>query len=230
MKAVIMAGGEGTRLRPFTFSIPKPLLPIGEKPILELIVRRLHSFKINNVILAIGYGAELIKAYFGNGSKFGVDIKYIYETKVLGTAGPLKLIKGLTEPFLVMNGDILTKLNFLDIFEYHKKYDADLTVAVKKYTNRLPFGTISTKENIITDIIEKPVTEYLISTGIYILSPKVLRLIPEDTFFTMPDLIKSLLKSKRKVIKYEFEEYWLAIEQIEQLEDAAANVKSWIDL
>jgi len=118
MKAVIMAGGRGTRLRPFTFSIPKPLLPVAEKPILELIIKKLHSMKIDEVILAVGYGAEMIKAYFGNGSKFNVKIKYMHETKILGTAGPLKLIKGLNEPFLVMNGDIITKLNFLDMFSF----------------------------------------------------------------------------------------------------------------
>ncbi|OGS34518.1 MAG: hypothetical protein A2474_03935 [Elusimicrobia bacterium RIFOXYC2_FULL_34_12] len=229
MKAVIMAGGQGTRLRPFTFSIPKPLLPITEKPILELIIRKLHSMKINEIILAIGYGAELIKAYFGNGNKFNVKIRYIQETKILGTAGPLKLIKGLNDPFLVMNGDIITKLNFLDMFEYHKKNNADMTIAAKKYINQLPFGTLTTNGNFIHDIKEKPTSKHLISTGIYILSPKVLNLIPNDTFFTMPDLIKSLIKIKKKVIKYEFEEYWLAIEQIEQLEEATTNVKDWID-
>ncbi|MDD5687519.1 MAG: sugar phosphate nucleotidyltransferase [Elusimicrobia bacterium] len=230
MKAVIMAGGQGTRLRPFTFSIPKPLLPIAEKPILELIIKRLHSIKVNEIILAIGYGAELIKAYFGNGSKLNVKIKYIQETKVLGTAGPLKLIKGLNEPFLVMNGDIITKLNFLDMFKYHKKNNAEMTIASKNYVRQLPFGTLSTNGNVVTDIIEKPTTNFLISTGIYILDPKVLNVIPRDTFFTMPDLAKSLMKAKRKVITYNFSEYWLAIERMEQLEEATTNVKEWIDL
>ena len=230
MKAVIMAGGRGTRLRPFTFSIPKPLLPVAEKPILELIIKKLHSMKIDEVILAVGYGAEMIKAYFGNGSKFNVKIKYMHETKILGTAGPLKLIKGLNEPFLVMNGDIITKLNFLDMFNYHKKNNAEMTIAARKYVRQLPFGTLNTEGNIVTDIIEKPTTNYLISTGIYILNPKVLNVIPKDTFFTMPDLAQSLIKTRRKVIKYEFKEYWLAIEQIEQLEEATTNVENWIDL
>ena len=229
MKAVIMAGGKGTRLRPITFSIPKPLLPVGEKPILELIISRLCSLKINDITLAIGYGAELIKAYFGNGKKFNIKINYVHEKKSLGTAGPLKLIKNLKEPFLVMNGDIITKLNFLDLFSYHKKNNAAMTIAVKKYTNQLPFGTISFNKNNVIDIEEKPTTNHLISTGIYILSPIAIRFIPVNTFFTIPDLIKALIKAKLNVIKYEFDEYWLAIEQLEQLEEASNNIKNWID-
>lgn len=229
MKAIIMAGGQGTRLRPFTFSIPKPLLPVGEKPILELIIRRLHSLNINEITLAIGYGAELIKAYFNDGKKFKVNIKYIQESKALGTAGPLRLIKGLKEPVIVMNGDILTKLNFLAMLAYHKKSGAEITVAVKKYTNQLPFGTLTISGQQILDIKEKPVTKHFISTGIYIIQPQVLKLIPLDTFFTMPDLLKALIKAGKKVIKYEFEEYWLAIEQMEQLKEASAKIKEWIE-
>ena len=229
MKAVILAGGKGSRLRPFTFSIPKPLLPVGGKSILELIIRRLFSLKINDITLAIGYGAELIKAYFGDGKKFNIKINYVQENKSLGTAGPLKMVKNLKEPFLVMNGDIITKINFLDLFNYHKKNNAVMTIAVKKYTNQLPFGTISLTKNNIIDIEEKPTTTHLISTGIYILDPIVIKYIPVDTFFTIPDLIKELVKAKLNVVKYEFDEYWLAIEQVDQLEEANNNIKDWID-
>ena len=228
MKAVIMAGGKGTRLRQITFSIHKPLLPVGEKPILELIINKLSSLKINNITIAIGYGAELIKAYFGYGRKFGIKINYVHEKKSLGTAGPLKMIKNLREPFLVMNGDIITKLNFLDLFSYHKKNNAAMTIAVKKYTNQLPFGTISYNKNNVVDIEEKPATTHLISTGIYILSPMAIEFIPADTFFTIPDLVKLLIKKKLKVIKYEFDEYWLAIEQLEQLEEASNYIENQI--
>jgi NDP-sugar pyrophosphorylase family protein len=224
-----MAGGMGTRLKPLTFAIPKPLLPVGEKPILELIINSLHSFKINDITLAIGYGAELIKAYFGEGKKFNVTIKYIQEKKSLGTAGPLKMIKNLEEPFLVMNGDIITKLNFLDLFDFHKKNNADMTIAVKKYTSHLPFGTISSNENDVTDINEKPATDYLISTGIYILNPISLKFIPSNTFYTIPDLVKALIKAKLSVLKYEFNEYWLGIERLDQLEEANNTVKNWVD-
>jgi len=229
VKAVIMAGGKGTRLRPITFSIPKPLLPIGEKPILELIISRLSSLKINDITIAIGYGAELIEAYFGDGKKFNIKINYVQEKEPLGTAGPLKMVKNLKEPFLVMNGDIITKLNFLDLFNYHKKNNAAMTIAVKKYINQLPFGTISFKENIVIDINEKPTTNHLISTGIYILSPLAIKFIPENTFFTIPDLVKELIRAKLTVIKYEFDEYWLGIEQLDQLEEANNNVKNWVD-
>jgi len=224
-----MAGGKGTRLRPITFSIPKPLLPVGEKPILELIISRLYSLEIDDIIISIGYGAELIKAYFGDGKKFNIKINYVHEKKSLGTAGPLKMIKNLKEPFLVMNGDIITKLNFLDMFNYHKKNNATMTIAVKKYTSQLPFGTISFNENSVIDIEEKPTTNHVISTGIYILSPVAIRFIPGNTFFTMPDLVKALIRAKLNVIKYEFDEYWLAIEQLEQLEEANNNIKNWID-
>jgi len=223
-----MAGGKGTRLRPLTFSIPKPLLPVGEKPILELIISRLRALNIDDITLAIGYGAELIKAYFGDGKKFNVNINYVLENKPLGTAGPLKLMENLKEPFLVMNGDIITRLNFLDLFSYHKKNNAAMTIAVKKYTSQLPFGTISFSSNNVIDIEEKPTNEYLISTGIYILSPIAIDSIPSDTFFTIPDLVKALIKAKLNVLKYEFDEYWLAIEQLEQLEEANKNIKDLI--
>jgi NDP-sugar pyrophosphorylase family protein len=229
VKAVVMAGGKGTRLRPLTFSIPKPLLPVGEKPILELIIRRLCSLKINDITIAIGYGAELIKAYFGDGKKFNVKISYIHEKNPLGTAGPLKMMENLKEPFLVMNGDIITKLDFLDLFNYHKTNNAAMTIAVKKYTNQLPFGTISFNKNNVIDIEEKPATDHLISTGIYILSPMAIRFIPADTFFTIPDLVKALINAKLNVIKYEFDEYWLAIEQLDQLEEANTSIRNWID-
>jgi len=139
------------------------------------------------------------------------------------------MIENLKEPFLVMNGDIITKLNFLDLFNYHKKNNASMTIAVKKYTNQLPFGAISFNKNNVIDIEEKPVTNHLISTGIYILSPIAVRFIPVNTFFTIPALIKALIKAKLNVIKYEFDEYWLAIEQLEQLEEASNNIKNWID-
>jgi NDP-sugar pyrophosphorylase family protein len=189
MKAVIIAGGSGTRLRPFTFSIPKPLLPVREKPILEHTIRRLRSLGITDITLTLGYGAELIEAYFGDGRKFGVDIKYTREKKPLGTAGPLHLIKGLRGPFLVMNGDILTRLDFNRMLRFHEKNRADITIAARKYRDRLPFGTLSCEGCRITGITEKPVTEYLVSAGIYIVSPAAARRIPANRFFTLPDLI-----------------------------------------
>lgn len=221
MKAVIIAGGMGTRLRPFTFSIPKPLLPVGEKPILELILEKLRALDIREITMTLGYGAELIEAYFGDGGKFGVDISYTRETKPLGTAGPLKLIQNPKEPFLVMNGDILTDLDFAKMLRFHRRNGASMTIAARKHAMQLPFGTISADGNSVTDITEKPVKEYLISTGIYILEPEALGQIPDDTFFTMPELIKALIRAKKTVLKYQFDAYWLAIERVDQLEEAS---------
>ncbi|MDT8286141.1 MAG: sugar phosphate nucleotidyltransferase [Elusimicrobiales bacterium] len=227
MKAVIIAGGCGTRLRPFTFSIPKPLLPVGEKPILEYTVGRLRSMGIRDITLSLGYGAELIEAYFGDGRKFGVGIRYTRERKPLGTAGPLRLARGLRSPFLVMNGDILTRLDFKKMMRFHEKSGADLTVAARKYADRLPFGTVSADGDVVTGITEKPVTHHLVSAGIYIVSPAAVRRIPPGRFFTMPDLVKALLKAGRPVRMYGFSDYWLGIERVSQLEEAAHEARHW---
>ena len=228
-KAIILAGGSGTRLRPYTFSIPKPLIPIKEKPILELIIRRLAKFGISEIILAVGYGSELIKTYFGNGKKFKVKINYVEEKKRLGTAGPIKLVRGIKKPFLVMNGDILTKLDFNKIFQYHKINKAEITVATRKYTHCLPFGVVELKDKEIIGIKEKPEYEVTISTGIYVMSPAVLKYIPENTYFDIPDLIKKLIANNKKVVSYKFNEYWLAIEKPEHFEEANNTIKEWID-
>lgn len=227
MQAVIIAGGCGTRLRPFTFSIPKPLLPVGEKPILEHTVRRLAALGITDITLTLGYGAELIEAYFGDGRKFGADIRYTREKKPLGTAGPLRLVPGLRGPALVMNGDILTRLDFNKLRRFHSGNGADMTIAVRKYSDRLPFGTVSIDGDAVTGITEKPATDYLISTGIYMLGHAALAAIPKGRPFTMPDLIKALLARGRRVLKYEFKDYWLGIEQVSQLEEATQTARAW---
>lgn len=227
MQAVIVAGGCGTRLQPFTFSIPKPLLPVGERPILEHILMRLRSQGIKSVTLTLGYGAELIEAYFGDGRKFGVNIAYTREKKPLGTAGPLKLIRGLKPPFLVMNGDILTKLDFNRLRRFHAQNRADLTIAVRKYSDQLPFGTLEIAGDAVTGITEKPVKEYLISAGIYVLGGAALAAVPRGRFFTMPDLVKALLRGGKRVLKYEFKDPWLAIERVSQLEEAGRAAKAW---
>lgn len=224
-----MAGGLGTRLRPFTFSIPKPLLPVREKPILEFILRRLKKFGFEDILLAIGYGAELIKAHFGNGKKFGVRIRYLEEPRNLGTAGPLKLLnpKSLSKPFLVMNGDILTRIDFKKLLRLHIQQKAELTVAVKNHIQQIPFGAIRMNGKLIQSIQEKPKLSQKISTGIYAMNPEALSFIPGGRFFTIPELITALLKNKRRVAGYEFSDYWLAIERIDQLEHAGLHPEEW---
>jgi len=223
MKVVILAGGMGTRLRPLTFSIPKPLLPVGEKPILETILSRLRSHSLTDIIITVGYKSELIKTYFGDGSKFGVDIQYSEESKRSGTAGPLRLVKdrfNINEPLLVMNGDIITKLNFKEMIDFHIKNNVDLTVGIKEHKSQTPYGIIELNGNRIKEIKEKPESKFNISTGIYIINPSVLELIPKNEFYNMPDLIEKSIELGKRVFGFFIKEYWSAIEYLDDLNRA----------
>lgn len=223
MKVVILAGGEGVRLRPLTYSIPKPLIPVGEKPILEEIISRLRDFGFDDIILTVGYRAELIETYFQDGSAFGVSIRYVREVKPLGTAGALSLVRRAMapmEPLLVMNGDVLTRLNFGAIRHWHQEGGYDMTVAVRVYETRLPYGIIQTEGARVTGIIEKPTAQHDVNAGIYVLAPSALEMVPESTFFDMPDLATRLISEGRSVGAYRFEEAWLAVDRIDQLEEA----------
>ncbi len=226
MKAVILAGGKGTRLRPYTTAFPKPLMPVGDKPILEIILRQLKSHGINEVIMAVGHLAELIMTFFGDGSKFGVKIKYSREDEPLGTAGPLSLIKDeLTETFLVMNGDILTTLNYSDLIEYHKKSNATATIALNKREVYIDFGVVELDKNSnIVDYIEKPTLHYLVSMGIYVFEPEVLKYIPNNKKFDFPDLVKELISKGEKVKGYVYDGYWLDIGRPEDYEKACNEI------
>lgn len=234
MKAVILAGGLGTRLRPLTYSIPKPLLPVGEKPILEIIINRLKSFAIRQIILMVGYRPELIEVYFGDGTKFDVDIQYVCEEHPLGTAGPLALVRqegliGADETFLVMNGDILTKLDFEALCRYHQEGNFDLTVATRCFEYQSPYGVLMTDDGRVQSIKEKPVTSYEISAGIYLLQGSVLAEVPAGTYFGMPDLIEKLLQHDYRVGAYPFDGYWLAVEQLHHIEEAHHDMAKWLD-
>lgn len=212
MKAIILAGGRGTRLLPYTTILPKPLLPIGDKPILDVVISQLIANGITEITLAVGYLAELITAYFGDGSKYGIKIDYSKEEKPLGTAAPLSKIKNLHETFLVMNGDILTTLNYQKLIEFHKKNKAIATIAVHKRNVKIDFGVVNASEkNEITDYTEKPELSYSVSMGINILEPSVLKYIKPDEKLDFPDLIKRLIKNKEKVIAYITDDYWLDI-------------------
>ncbi len=233
MKAVVLAGGKGTRLRPLTFSIPKPLLPVGEKPILEIILRNFKKFGINEIIISLGYHGELIKAFCADGSKFGLSIKYIDEEKPLGTAGPLSLIKDhfdSDEKFVLMNGDIFTQLDFSKMIDYHTRGNYSITVGYRNYEHKLPFGVLKLKDEKLFDIVEKPGTEFKVSAGIYLINTSAIEHIPHNEFFTMPDLMNKLLKQNDDIGAYRIDEYWLGIENIEHMNDAIKELQKIEDM
>ncbi len=220
MKAIILAGGLGTRLRPLTFAIPKPLIPVGERPILEILIENLKGYGVTDIYLAVGYRAELIKVYFQDGQRFGVNIHYSQEDKRLGTAGPVRLIRdrfGLSEPVLVMNSDIMTKLNFEDFYESHLQQAAALTVGVREHEYVVPYGVLQVQENRVCSIEERPKLSFHISCGIYVVSPDILDLVPENRFFDMPDLIHVALKCAYRTVTYLIREPWVAIESLGDL-------------
>ena len=217
---ILMVGGLGTRLKPLTDETPKPLLKVGEKPILQTIIEqfKLHGFK--NIILCVNYLAEQIRDYFGDGSAFGVNITYIYENKRLGTAGALSLIEGLEEPFFVMNGDLLTNINFEYLYKYHLSTNAEATMCVREYEYQVPYGVIEMKGNNILKITEKPIHNFFVSAGIYMLDPSVLKFIPNDKFYDMPTLFEDIMTGSGRAVSYPIKEYWMDIGQMADFEKA----------
>jgi NDP-sugar pyrophosphorylase family protein len=226
MKAVILAGGLGTRLRPFTETIPKPLLPIGEKAVLEIQIERLKKHGFNEIFLATNHMADYLERFVGNGSQYGVQLTLSRETKPLGTVGPLTLLKEkLTEPFVVMNGDILSLINHRDFYEFAMRNTSWLTIAVRQHVTPYAFGDIFFNGDRVTGIEEKPKIIKYILAGIYVLRPEIFQLIPDDTYFGMDLLIKEMLRRELPVIKYDLREYWLDIGQPADYEQAQADAK-----
>ena len=227
MKAVILAGGKGTRLKPYTTAFPKPLMPVGDKPILEIIVRQLKSQGFDEVIITVGHLAELIMTFFGDGSKFGIKIRYSREDKPLGTAGGLGLIKkALNETFLMMNGDVLTSLDFSDLVSYHKKNEAIATIALNKREVHIDFGVVELdRGNSIVGYTEKPKIEYLVSMGVYAFKPRVLEYIRPNEYLDFPDLIKKLISDGEIVNGYVYDGYWLDIGRPDDYERANREIE-----
>lgn len=212
MKAVILAGGKGTRLAPYTTVLPKPLMPIGEKPILDIVIRQMISNGFNDIILSVGYLAELIMAYCGDGRKYGVKLRYIKEDKPLGTAGPISLIPELNETFLLINGDILTTLNYSRLWKFHKRNKGLLTLAIQKRSVKIDFGVIDSLEiNKIKRFVEKPVMEIYVGMGICVLEPEVQKYIQYNKKIDMPEVINRLLDDKKPVYAYISRNYWADI-------------------
>lgn len=227
MKALILAGGLGTRLRPLTFSIPKPLLPVGERPLLQIVIEQLRGFGIDEVVLATGYQADLIRAFAGDGSRFGVTVDYVHEEQALGTAGPLSLLKGRLdddELLLMMNGDILTKLDFSRLLAFSRETANDLTTCYTTYTYESPFGVLTVEDEQITGIVEKPSVEYAISAGIYVLNKRAVELVPDETFYTMPELMTALISARRRVGAFRIDEFWIGLETISRFDEAISEL------
>ncbi len=225
MQSIILAGGRGSRLDPYTQILPKPLFPIGDKPIAAILVHQLQSAGFNEIIMCLGYLADLLRAYFQDGSQFGVPIRYVVETEPLGTAGPLRKVNDLEDHFLVVNGDELTTLDFRALYEHHLEKQADMTVAVQKKTVSTSVGVLEIKDGQVTAYAEKPTRNYWASMGIYVIKKRVLSLIPENEQFDMPDLVQRLLKEAARVVSYESRDLWFDIGTMADLEKAKEEFK-----
>jgi NDP-sugar pyrophosphorylase family protein len=209
--AVIMAGGLGTRLRPLTDRVPKPMLPVGDRPLLELTINRLRESGIRRVSITTHYLADQITSHFGDGADFGVDVAYVTEDRPLGTAGALRLMARSTEPVLVINGDVLTRVDYRDMLAYHRQHHAVATVGVKSHELTVPFGVVESDGPRVLRLREKPQLRFLVNAGVYLLEPGVERCIPEDGRFDMTDLIECLLARREPVVMFPIVESWLDI-------------------
>lgn len=220
-RVILMVGGLGTRLRPLTQDTPKPMLKVGNKPILQTIVEKFAEYGFVNITMCVNFNASIIRDYFGDGKEFGVNIDYVLEEKRMGTAGALSLLKERpSEPFFVMNGDLLTNVNFEHIFNYHTLNKATATMCVREYDYEVPYGVVKMNDNKIIEIVEKPVQKFFVSAGIYMLSPEILDLIPQDEFYDMPTLFEKAIAQNKNVISFPIHEYWIDIGRLEEYQKA----------
>lgn len=232
MKAVILAGGKGSRLKPYTNVIPKPLVPVGDKAILEILLNRLRNAGTDEVFICVNHLAEIIKAFFGDGSKFGMKINYSLEDKPLSTVAPIKLIEGLPDDFLVMNGDLLTDLDFRELYDNHIANKALLTVATYKRKVKIDFGVIEidSESKYAKGFIEKPEYNFNVSMGVYLMNKRVLDYVPFDTAFGFDNLMYKLLDEKVAVNIFPYDGYWLDIGRPEDYEQANIDYEKNINL
>jgi dTDP-glucose pyrophosphorylase len=220
-RVILMAGGLGTRLRPLTQELPKPLLKVGNRPILETIIENFAKYGFVNITISVNYKADMIKEYFKDGSHLGVNIDYIQEDKRLGTAGALSLIKERPqEPFFVMNADLLTNVNFEHLLDFHMSEHSVATMCVREYDYQVPYGVIETQGSHILSIQEKPIHKFFVNAGIYILSPQVFEYIPQNEFYDMPTLFEDLIRDNLKSVSFPIHEYWLDIGRMSDFEQA----------
>ncbi|PHO11964.1 alcohol dehydrogenase [Malaciobacter marinus] len=220
-KVILMVGGLGTRLRPLTENTPKPMLKVGNKPILQTIVEKFAEYGYTNIVMCVNYKSHVIQDYFEDGKEFGVNIEYILEEQRMGTAGALSLLKEKpTEAFFVMNGDLLTNVNFEHLHNFHSNNDSMGTMCVREYDFQVPYGVVNIEGSRIKSIEEKPTHNFFVSAGIYMLDPEVLKYIPENEFYDMPTLFEKLISENKNAISFPLREYWLDIGRIEEYKKA----------
>ena len=218
---VLMAGGQGMRLRPLTETVPKPLLNVGGKPILETIIRSFRKHGFTKFYLSVNYKYEMIQSNFEDGSSLGVSIQYIEEKNKMGTAGALSKLKGkISQPFFVMNGDILTNVNFNNFLAFHEEKQAVATMGVRSYEHQIPYGVIHQEKNSILAIKEKPIHTEMVNAGVYIFNPEVLEQLEDDTYIDMPDVFNLLLKKNKSIHSYSIKDYWVDIGRLDELNRA----------
>lgn len=220
-RVVLMAGGLGARLSPLTDITPKPMLHVGEKPILEIIIQNFAKYGFVDILLCVSYKSHMIKSYFGDGKSFGVNIDYINETKRLGTAGALSIIRSLLiKPFFVMNADLLTNINFEHLYDYHLSSQAMATMSVRELDLQVPYGVVNISDGRITSVVEKPTHKFYVNCGIYMLNPEALEYVPNDQFFDMPSLFDIMISNGKSVLSFPIREYWLDIGRMSDYERA----------
>ena len=222
---VIMAGGLGTRLRPLTDNTPKPLIPVGPKPVLETIIENFADQGFINIHLCLNYMGDKIRKHFGNGGALGVNITYLQEDRRLGTAGALSLLPGHpSEPVIVMNGDLLTKIDFVRLLDFHNRQGFIATMAMREHRQQVPYGVLKIGEGyVVQELVEKPVERYYVNAGIYILNPETLGHVPNQSFYDMPTLFNTLMSNGEKVGGFPLRDYWVDIGRLEDLEQASAE-------
>lgn len=225
--AVILAGGKGTRLKPYTIALPKPLVPLGNTPIIEIILRQLRKEGFEQVNIAVNHQAELIKAYCGDGEKYGLAIKYFFEDKPLGTIGPLANMKNeLPENFVVMNGDVLSDLSYSFFLDEHIKNKTPVTIACYKRRQKIDYGVLEISENKLTGFCEKPSMDYDVSMGVYAFHSSIMDLIPKNSCFGFDELIYKLLNTRITVRTFQYSGYWMDIGRPEDYEQASHDVEN----
>jgi NDP-mannose synthase len=224
MKAVILAGGKGTRLAPYTKVLPKPLMPVGDMPILEILMRQMKHEGIDEVVLTVGHMAGLLKAFFNDGEQLGLRVRYSFEDRPLGTAGPLSLVEGLDDTFIVTNGDVLTTLKVGEMLRFHHQQNAAATIAMHRRKVKIDLGVILVNGGPeVVGYIEKPTYDYSVSMGIYIFEPRVLSYIPRGEYLDFPNLVHKLLGAREKVVGYPFEGYWQDLGRPDDYEQASVD-------